>query len=232
MVDIIYSRRRIRFPKRKQGKFSQIKLLIFIVMVILVGAVVSFVMSSYPIFVASCKTAAGSKANHIVSEEVEKMMAHYAYQDLVNLEKDEQGNVIFMQINTILMNQLVSQIVKNIQTRIDNSPTTMVYINYGSVSGVTILKNFGPKFEIELETAGKIETQINSKVENVGVNQTLHKIYLSLNTNIGILTPIGSFGKDVASEVLLTEAIIFGKVPETYYNLEGMGQSDVLNVLE
>ncbi len=202
------------------------------IIVILVGAVVSFVMSSYPIFVASCKTAAGSKANHIVSEEVEKMMARYAYQDLVNLEKDEKGNVIFMQINTILMNQLVSQIVKNIQTRIDNSPTTMVYINYGSISGVTILKNVGPKFEIELETAGRIETQLHSKVENVGVNQTLHKVYLGLKTNIGILTPIGSFGKEVDSEVLLTEAIIFGNVPETYYNFEGIGQSDVLNVLE
>ena len=68
-MDIIYSRRRIRFPKRKQGKFSQIKLLIFIVMVILVGAVVSFVMSSYPIFVASCKTAAGRSEERRVGKE-------------------------------------------------------------------------------------------------------------------------------------------------------------------
>lgn len=137
-----------------------------------------------------------------------------------------------MQANTVLLNQIISQITNNIQTRIDQTPTTMVYINYGSVSGIRLLKNFGPKFDIELETAGSITPHIKSEFESVGINQTLHKIYLELNNSIGILTPIGSFGKDVASKVLLTEAVIVGEVPDTYYNLEGLHTSEAMEVME
>ena len=159
-------------------------------------------------------------------------MNYYTYSDFIKIEKNEAGQVTLMQANTVLLNQIISKITNDIQTRIDQSPTTMVYINYGSVSGISILKNFGPKFEIELETAGAITTQVKSQFESVGINQTLHKIYLELNGSIGILTPIGSFSKEVASQVLLTEAIIVGEIPDTFYNFNGMKQDDVLNVLE
>jgi len=98
--------------------------------------------------------------------------------------------------------------------------------------GITFLKDFGPQFEIELESAGTINTQMKSEFQSVAVNQTIHRIYLELATNVSVLTPIGSFGKKVDSKVLLTEAVIVGDVPETYYNLEGMTEDDTLNVLE
>ena len=94
------------------------------------------------------------------------------------------------------------------------------------------MKHLGPKFDIELEAAGKIDTEIKSEFQSVNVNQTLHKIYLNLNTSVSILTPIGVYGKDIASKVLLTEAIIVGDVPDTYYHLEGLNNSDVLEVME
>lgn len=83
-----------------------------------------------------------------------------------------------------------------------------------------MLKNIDPKFDIELESAGTIDYNIKTKFESVGINQTYHKIFLELNTNVGILTPFSSFGKDINTEVLLTEAVIVGKVPDTYYNLD------------
>jgi len=43
---------------------------------------------------------------------------------------------------------------------------------------------------------------------------------LEINTNVGILTPFSTFGKDIDTEVLLTEAVIVGRVPDTYYDIE------------
>lgn len=231
-MDKIYSRTRIRFPKRKPKKINKIYAIFITVFLILLISIISFAIASYPIFVASCQTAAGSKANHIVNDEVEKIMQNYTYNDLIDIEKDENGAVVLMKSNTVLINQLTSKIVSNIQNSIDHTPTIMVYINYGSVSGISILKNLGPKFDIELEAAGKINTEIKSEFESVNVNQTLHKIYLNLNTSVSILTPIGVYGRDIASKVLLTEAIIVGEVPDTYYHLEGLNNSDVLEVME
>lgn len=232
MVDKIYSRARIKFPKIKFRKKNKFCILVLIILGIIIASIISFIIMSYPIFVASCKTAASSKAVNIVSDEVENVMEGYTYNDLIDIEKDESGKITLMKANTVLINELTAKISSNIQGRIDNSPTTMVYINYGSVSGISILKNFGPKFEIELESAGKIDTKVQSEFQSVNINQTIHKIYLELTTSVSILTPLGSFGKDVESKVLLTEAVIVGDVPENYYNLEGVTKDDTLNMLE
>lgn len=228
----IYSRKRIQLPKRKHKPINRINILVLTIFLLILISIISFAIASYPIFVASCKTAAGSKANHIVNEEVEKIMKDYTYNDLIDIEKDGNGEVVLMKSNTVLINQLTSKMVTNIQNSIDHTPTIMVYINYGSVSGISLLKNLGPKFDIELEAAGKIDTEIKSEFQSVNVNQTLHKIYLNLSTSISILTPIGVYGRDIESKVLLTEAVIVGDVPDTYYHLEGLNNSDVLEVME
>jgi len=233
MIEKIYSRKRIIFPKiMHRRKVSKVNLFIILIIIALIISIVSFILESYPIFAASCTNAAKSKANNIVHEEVKNMMQNYKYDDLIDVEKDANGNIILIKANTLLINELISGMATNIQKKIDNMPTIMVYINYGSVSGVTILKNFGPKFDIELESAGSVEMRTISEFKSVGVNQTLHRIYLKINTEVNILTPFGTFAKKIDPEVLLTEAVIIGDVPQSYYNLEGLNKENAIEVVE
>ena len=68
-----------------------------------------------------------------------------------------------------------------------------------------------------MERAGNVETDIDSEFTSVGINQTLHRIYLNLKCSIGILTPFQSVSKSVLSKVLLTETVIVGEVPSAYF---------------
>lgn len=228
MVDKLYSRKRIELPKinrnkkEKKNKVSKVKLFIFLILFIMFCSFGSFIYFAFPIFKASCESAAGSVATNITNEAVLEVMKNYNYNDLMNIDKDLSGKINFINANVVNINNAISEIVSKIQKRIDKSPTTKVYINFGSVSGVSILKSFGPKFEIELETAGRINSNVNSEFEVVGINQTLHKIFLNLNTNIGILTPYGSFSRNFETTVLMAQAIIVGEIPETYYDFDGM----------
>lgn len=231
-MDKIYSRPRINFFKLHKKRKFKIKFGIFLIFCGLIIPIILFLHSAYPILIASCETAAGSKANEIITTEVMNVMDNYSYDELFFTQTQEESNIVLIQSNTILINKITNQIIGNIQKRIDNSPTTKVYINLGSVSGVTILRNFGPKFDIELETAGTIKAHIKSEFQSVGVNQTLHKIYLEINTSIGILTPFGCFGKEVETENLLTESVIVGSVPETYYNLQGLNDSQSMEMMQ
>ena len=83
-----------------------------------------------------------------------------------------------------------------------------------------------------MERAGNIETAIDSQFTAVGINQTLHRIYLNLNCSIGILTPFKSVSKSVSSKVLLTETVIVGEVPSTYYNYDNLGFEDVVKTIK
>ena len=229
MIEKIYSRKRIHLPKLK---FKKINLFIFFIILIIVIGIISFILESYPIFTASCINAASSRAVNIVNEEVQNATKNYSYDDLIEIEKDENGNITLIKANTLLINRLITEITSSVQQRIDEAPTAMVYINYGSVSGISILKNLGPKFDIELEAAGTVDAHTKSEFQSAGVNQSLHRIYLEISTEVNILTPLGTFAKEINPEILLTEAVIVGDVPDSYYNLEGLNTKDTLETVK
>ena len=207
-MDYIYSRKKLfkRLLKKSNKKLDiRLALLAFIYIVLI--SIIIYVYFAYPIFVASCKTRANSVATKIVNDEVSKVMSLYNYEDLVNIEKDNSGKISFISAKIVPINNIVSEIVTNIQNNIDSKSTEKVYVNLGKVSRFTIFSHIRPSFTIELERAGSIEAKINSEFENVGINQTLHKINLTLFCNINILTPI---------------EVIDDTVPSGYYNLDNL----------
>ena len=63
---------------------------------------------------------------------------------------------------------------------------------------------------------GGVNTNLSSEFIDNGINQTLHRIYLDVDTNINIITPFNIIGNSYKTRVLLAESIIVGKVPESY----------------
>lgn len=234
MQNKLYSRKRIRIPNLKRlREINSLKIILLIIFFTILVILIVFLKTAYPVFKATCETAAASKGNKIVNDEVNKVMKGYTYNSLIKIEKDVNGKISFIESDSVKMNEVVSQIVSNIQKEFDKIPRITVFVNMGSVSGISILENYSPEFNIELESAGSINANIRTEFKSVGINQTQHKVYLDIDTRVGILTPFATFGKDINSDVLLTEAIIVGEVPDSYYNLEGMqSPEDTYNFLE
>lgn len=228
-MDYIYSRNRFFLSKfNKPNKKQNIKLALLAFAFIILISFITYIYSAYPIFVASCKTRANSVATNIVNDEVNKVMSLYNYEDLVNVEKDEKGKISMISAKIVPINNIVAEIVTNIQKNIDSKATEKVYVNLGKVSGFTILSHIGPTFTIELERAGSIQAKMDSEFEDVGINQTLHKINLTLYCNINVLTPIEVIDDTVETKILLTETVIVGEVPSAYYNLDNLGFENAL----
>lgn len=231
MADKLYSRWRIKLPKLRELK--SVKAVLLIMFFSIVVSIAMFLKSAYPVFKSSCETAASSKGNKIINDEVNKVMQNYTYNDLITIDKDINGKISLIEANSIAINEITSQINLNIQKEFDKIPRITVFINMGSVSGISALKNVEPRFEVELESAGNIKSMVRTEFKSVGINQTHHKIYLDIDARVGILTPFSTFGKDITSDVLISEAIIVGDVPDTYYNLEGIDETeDSYNFIE
>ena len=62
---------------------------------------------------------------------------------------------------------------------------------------------------------------LKSEFISQGINQTLHRIYLQINCEVNILTPISDLHENITNQVLLAENMIIGQIPSSYYNLEG-----------
>lgn len=234
MSDKLYSRRRIKLINLKRiREIKSFKIILLIAFFSIVIVLAIFLKSSYPVFKATCETAASSKGVSIINDEVNAVMKDYSYDDLINIEKDTQGKISLIKADVIKLNEIVTKIVSNIQEEFDKIPRITVFINMGSVSGISMLRNFDPKFEIELESAGRISSNVKTEFTSVGINQTQHRIYLQIDSRVGILTPFSAFGKDIKTDVLLTEAVIVGEVPDSYYNLDGLeSPDDTFNFIE
>lgn len=229
--DKLYSRR--KFDLKKLRKVKSIKILLLILFALCVISLLSFLKSAYPVFKSSCETAASSKGVKIINDEVNKVMKDLEYDSIINIEKDVEGNISLIKADTVKVNEITTKIVSNIQKEFDKIPRVTVFINMGSVSGISMLNNFEPKFEIELESAGSLSSKVKTEFKAVGINQTQHKIFLELEGKIGILTPFSTFSKIINTSVLLMEAVIVGEVPDTYYNLNGIEEdAETFNFIE
>lgn len=226
-MEKIYSRRTIKIPKF--SKINKFKLFLLIIFFTIVISILMFILAAYPIFEASCKNRAGAVAISITSNEVNKVMSDYEYEDLVQIEKDANGEITMVKAKIVTINEMISKITSNIKKEIDNTEQTLVKINMGAISGFSALSAVGPRFNIKMECSGNVKTNLLSEFSSVGINQSLHRIYLDLTTTISILTPFNVIRNEYPNKILLTESIIVGEVPGTYYYYDDILQDDILD---
>ena len=83
-----------------------------------------------------------------------------------------------------------------------------------------------------MSTIGNVETELVSQFSHAGINQTLHRIYLNVNCKVTILTPFDTIEQSITNQVLIAEAVIVGEVPSTYYNLSGVKEDDLIELVK
>ena len=149
-MEKIYSRRRIKIPK-----INILGCIALIIIAIAVISVVSFVLAAYPIFEATCKNKAASIAINVSSEEVNKVMSDYEYEDLIDIQKNEDGSITMIKARIVPINEMIAKITSNIKNEIDKQEQVLVSINLGAVTGFSGLSSIGPKFKIKMEAAGR-----------------------------------------------------------------------------
>lgn len=90
----------------------------------------------------------------------------------------------------------------------------------------------GPGVPIRISTIGNVETDLKSEFSSQGINQTLHRVYLQVICEVSILTPYNSITEKITNQVLIAENVIVGRIPNTYYNLEGIDKNSAIEVIE
>ena len=235
----IYSRPRIKIPPifsnnigDKNLKRKQKIVKIFIIMVIAFSTVKIVLDAILPIFDTLCKDKAKSIATIVSNEEATNVMKEHTYDELFTLEKDKDGNITMIKSNIIAINEIISDVAVKIQNTINQRGRENIEIALGSFTGFKLLSGKGPGVPIKISSIGNVETDLRSEFSEKGINQTLHRVYLQVDCEVSILTPYNSITEKVSNQVLLIENVIVGKIPSTYYNLEGVDSNSALEIIE
>ncbi len=217
-MDIIYSRKSIKLPK---------KYINVVTIIIIAICTVMFLLNTItPVYNRLCESEAKATATKIVNNTIDNVMDKYTYNDLVTISKDNNGKINSIQANITTLNKLVSEISSNIQNSIDSQENRDIYIRLGSFTGITILSGRGPKVPIRISSIGNIDTELSSQFESAGINQTIHKINLKINCEIQILTPFNTITSSIDENVILAENIVIGEIPESYLDIGNLLQNE------
>lgn len=159
------------------------------------------------------KALATRAMNSSISDVV---MNSIIYDDLVNIISDEFGNISMIQANSLEINNLSKDLAQTCEERIVDFGKSGVTIPIGTFTGIPLLVGIGPRIRVKMTPIGSVVCRFVSHFESAGINQTVHKIYVRINATVAVVMPLSSRSFNAEQEVLISESVIVGQVPEVY----------------
>ncbi len=203
----------------KNKHLNRIKKGIVLILILLSILVLSIYLinSVAPIIVTFSEAKIRALTTSAVNSAIfEVMLDPLSYGDLVTIEKNDNGDITAIRANSIVINKLARDMAQSTETFIEKMGEQDIKIPIGTLSGSPLLAGKGPKVTIKVLPLGSVKCQFVSEFESAGINQTRHKIYLDVVTNVSIVLPTAQSIVKTNTPVLVSESIIVGKVPETY----------------
>ena len=171
---------------------------------------------------------AEAMAVEYIHEAVRDVMGgEITYEDLITVRTDEAGRVTMLQANAVRMNDLATVTALKAQASLESAEVQSISIPLGAALGAPFLSGLGPRVQVRMVPVSAVSAAFSTEFESAGINQSRHKIYLSLHTSVRLVIPSGARQVSVGSQVLIAESIIVGEVPQSYVQVPEMG--DALN---
>lgn len=170
-----------------------------------------------PVLVNTIELRAKSISTRAVNSAIsDVVMNSIVYDDLINIVTDELGNITMIQANTFEINNLSKDLAQTTELKIDEYGKKGVGIAVGSFTGIPLFVGLGPEIKLRVTPIGSVYSSFSSEFESAGINQTVHRIYLNINTNVGVVMPLFTKKFTTSQHILIAESIIVGNVPEVY----------------
>lgn len=152
----------------------------------------------------------------LTSAVAQALEGETAYEELMNVRMDANGQVALLSANTMRMNQLADKAGKAAQHMLETMSSEQVSVPLGAALGLTIFAGSGPRIPVSIVPVGSITTNFDTEFEARGINQTRHKVFLTVTAKIRIVIPNGAKTTEVTVNMLVAESIIVGAVPEGF----------------
>ena len=210
----------IRRRKRRRGAGS---LLLTAVGAVVVIAVIGFCRRFPPVMremaVAEANNAVLAVINNAISEKL--AAGEIRYDDMVTIDKDENGSVCAIITDMARVNLLKSEITSEIVNALAKDVKTNISVPLGNVTGIELLSGKGPDIPVEIVAVTRASTDFVNHFSDAGINQTRHQIAVRVNAEISVLMPGRNAYSEVGAEVAVAETVIIGAVPDTFTYFEG-----------
>jgi sporulation protein YunB len=145
---------------------------------------------------------------------VEKHSAEY--DSICKIHYDSAGKITAITVNSQSVNKLKGETIAHVIKAFKDKDKKAFSVPLGTLVGSRIFSAKGPDIDIEIIPLGAINSQLTQKFTSVGINQTLHSLYLNIHVSVKIASPFSYESINVSNEVCIAETVIVGDIPFAY----------------
>ena len=224
----MYSCKKYKKNKKKSKKIWTIFIVIILLLILGIWYVYAVVN---PIVFETSEAKIKSLAQTTLSNSVLNIVSNQTnlFDELIKYNYTNENKVSLISVSSVKANLLARQITLHAQSQLDSVTSTGVEIHLGAFTGISVLASSGPLVRVGLTPIGTVSATFKSEFVSAGINQTVHKIFVNLESSVFVVLPTSSPRIDAFAEVLITETLIVGEIPSTY--LQSSYLDEMLNLV-
>ncbi len=214
-----------RWPRRSavrpEVRSSARRTALLLAAIVLAGGAVSMALVLRSMVTEYAASAARDLVVTEVNSIVKDVMADPAFSDrpLVSLERDATGAVSAVTADVAAVNTLAAEVLSRAVRATEQEELT-VSIPLANLLGSALLMNRGPAIDVDVLMLSSSSAGFRSEISAAGINQTRHQLFLDLDVQLSFLLPWRGMDTSVQTEILISETVIVGRVPDSYLNWE------------
>ena len=161
---------------------------------------------------------AESGAQGLLNSCIEQVTREISAGDILHTVTDGEGRILSVSVDADRMNRYQARIGEAMQRALEARGSYRMKIPVGTLTGAAILSGRGPRVSVRLSPTGAVSTEARSTFTSAGINQTCHRIDLTVTANITVFLPDGqSRTFTLLSSFCAAETVIVGTVPARVY---------------
>lgn len=150
------------------------------------------------------------------------------YSDLVHVERGADGDIQALTCDAVEINRIARETAYQAQALLQSMSDEGIAVPLGAFTGIEAWAGFGPEIHMEIIPVAEVTCRFVSGFESAGINQTKHSVYLEVVCEMSVVMPAKTHRFSAISQVLISESILVGEVPNVYLQGDIFGKGYTL----
>ena len=191
------------------------KLCLLLVLLLIAG----FLIKGYVNLRNAANQFASSYGSSYLSMELQETL--YAFLEkkqsqYTEIKYDPSGKVTALSVDNAVVNLLSTELTGIVVETLSSFSSPEFGIPLGNVFSDVLLSGRGPVIPVKPVLAGNAATKIDTVLQSVGINQSLHRVFITFDIAVVYLAPFETVTDSLRFDIVLSETLIVGDVPLVY----------------
>lgn len=205
-------------PKRAKKKKIKAIAAILTLILLFTGAFFYFNKQAHEVIDQLTRATISNRLTVKMNAAFDELMASFddEYSSYVHIERNSSGEITLITADMIKINKLMAQYSTIVQSHVSEIEEDDITIPMLAFTGWPLVSTLGADIKLDIVAVGDAPCSYRSEFKEVGINQTLHSIYIDVSAKVEIILPIDNIEVECPSSALVCESVIVGRVPQFY----------------